>query len=100
MRASLKRRDGGSCSRPSLLPYAGFAFFARKGLKTQAARIVAIVAAALLSTLAFAALYATFVAEPDAQGGLVFLFLPVWQLIGLLPFWFCAYKLETRASQG
>ncbi len=83
----------------ALLPYGCFAALTRKGLNSTAARAVVIVAAALLSGLAFAALYATFVVEPDAQGGLVFLFLPVWQLIGLTPFGFLARFLEARAAR-
>lgn len=82
----------------ALLPFGCFAAVVRKGLKARGARLVAVVAALLLAGLAFAALYATFVVEPDPQGGLVFLFLPIWQMIGLTPFWFLLRFLEGRAA--
>ena len=54
-------------------------------------------ASVLLTGASAAILYDAFVARPDAQSGLVFVFLPLWQLVGLAPFALVARFLARRA---
>ncbi len=55
-------------------------------------------ATVLLSGSSVVLLYLAFVAQPVAQSGLVFIFLPVWQAVGLLPFLAVARILARRGA--
>lgn len=53
--------------------------------------------AIVLTSTAIFLLYQSFVASGvDAQSALVFVFLPLWQVIGLAPFLFVAFLLRRR----
>lgn len=69
----------------SVIPYGALAVVARRLGNQQTASRIVLAAAALTSVIAIAALYTTFIAYADAQSGLVFLFLPVWQTVAALP---------------
>lgn len=70
----------------ALVPYALVAAATRWRPANRASRSVLCAAAALLSGLSILSLYSAFVIHLDAQSALVFIFLPLWQLVGLLPF--------------
>ncbi|MFE4106228.1 hypothetical protein [Almyronema epifaneia] len=57
-----------------------------------------LVAASLLTLSSTALLYDAFVSRPDAQSGLVFLVLPVYQWIGLSLFLIVARRWQRQAS--
>ncbi len=57
---------------------------------------VLLVVAALLSLSAAFLLYQVFVVHLDAQSGIVFVFLPGWQLLGIVPLLFLARFLHRR----
>lgn len=62
-----------------------------------AVRLVAAAAAALAGSSLFV-YHQGFVAHPDAQSGLLFLFLPLWQLLAILPVFLAARALARRAG--
>lgn len=80
----------------SLAPYG---VCAAAGRRVSAGRegLVWLAASALLTGMSAALLYDAFVARPDAQSGLVFVFLPLWQLVGLAPVAPVARSLARRA---
>jgi len=83
----------------ALLPYAVVGAAARWRPFNGASRSVLCVAAALLSGISILGLHSAFVAYPDAQSGLVLVFLPLWQLVGLSPFVVVSrYLARRRAS--
>jgi len=58
-----------------------------------------LVAAILLTGVSTFLLYQAFIAEPDAQSGIVFVFLPIWQIVAMLPFILGAQSLRRRAAR-
>ena len=70
----------------TLLPYALVASGTRRHPSTRGSLSLLSWTAALLSGSSIALLYLAFVAQPDAQSGLVLVFLPLWQSVALLPF--------------
>lgn len=60
---------------------------------------VLLVAALLLTGFGFAVFLSAFFLEPDAQSGLVVLFIPIWQWVGLIIAFWVAGRLE-RSGQG
>jgi SNF family Na+-dependent transporter len=70
----------------TLLPYALVASEARRHASNRGSLSLLGLAAALLSGSSIVLLYLAFVAQPDAQSGLVLVFLPLWQLVAMLPF--------------
>jgi hypothetical protein len=59
--------------------------------------MVLLVGAIALLLVNTAVLYWAFVAEPDPQSGLIFIFLPLYELVGLLPFVVFAVRIHRRA---
>jgi len=59
-----------------------------------------LVAAGLLSATGLAVLANALLLAPDPQSGLVPLFLPAWQLVGLAPFAISAQWLAGRERNG
>ncbi len=82
----------------TLMPYALVAAEARRHPSNRGSLSLLSVAAALLSGLSIVLLYLAFVAQPDAQSGLVLLFLPLWQSFGLLPFLAASRFLARRGA--
>ena len=80
----------------ALLPYGVVAIAARQRPANRASDSVLCLAATLLSGLGILALYSAFVAHLDPQRGLVLVFLPLWQLLGLLPFLVVSRYLARR----
>jgi hypothetical protein len=70
----------------ALLPYALLATAVRWRPSNRVSHSVLGVAAALMSGFSILGLYSAFVAHPDPQSALVLVFLPLWQLVGSLPF--------------
>ena len=70
----------------TLVPYALVTAETRRHLSNRGSLSVLCAAAVLLSSASIVLLYLAFVAQPDAQSGLVLVFLPLWQSFGLLPF--------------
>ncbi len=83
-----------------LAPYAAVAVAARRARGSRAPARVLLAAAALLVAGSAALLYDAFVRHLDPQSGLVFLFLPLWQIVGLAPFLVLARALGRRADAG
>lgn len=80
----------------ALAPYGVCAAAARRASDGREG-LVWLAASVLLTGASAALLYDAFLARPDAQSGLVFLFLPLWQLVGLAPFALAARSLARRA---
>lgn len=86
------------------VPFAAWALFpfwlvasaARKHEGSRVDQRMALLAAALITGFGLFVLYSAFVTDPDPQSGLVLLFLPLWQLAGLLPFWALSRLLARR----
>ena len=70
----------------TLVPFGLVAAEARRYTADLGSLSLLCAAAALLSASSIGLLYLAFVAKPDAQSGLVLVFLPLWQVLGLLPF--------------
>jgi hypothetical protein len=86
----------------SLAPYGVAARATRQVEASRRARATMLAAVALLSATGLAVLARTLVLAPDPESGLVPLFLPAWQLLGLAPFAIAAQWLagRERASDG
>ncbi|MBW2416282.1 MAG: hypothetical protein JRG76_17430 [Deltaproteobacteria bacterium] len=80
------------------LPFAGVAWSVRIRRDGPGATLL-LVGAVLLTSASTFLLYQAFVAEPDAQSGIVFVFLPVWQILAMLPFVLGAQSLRSRAAR-
>jgi hypothetical protein len=74
-------------------PYAAVAVLARHCAHRRWAALVVLVAAGLLSGAGALILANAFIFNLDPQSGIVLVLLPVWQLIGLLPFALAALAL-------
>ena len=82
----------------TLVPYALAAAETSRHPSGRGSISVLCAAAAILSGSSIGLLYLAFVAQPDAQSGLVFIFLPVWQSLGLLPFLGVSRILSRRGA--
>lgn len=80
----------------TLVPYLFCGVVAHRMQGAPAALRLMALAAALLSGASGFLLHQSFIARPDAQGALVFVFLPLWQLVALLPFALAAGALRSR----
>jgi hypothetical protein len=67
-------------------PFAGGALACRSVRCSPRAVAIVAAAAGLLTFGTALLLYRSFVVAPDAQSGLLFLFLPLWQALALAPF--------------
>lgn len=90
---------------PGMLPFAAWASapflatgYAAYRLSSRYSLCVLLFAGTLLAVTSVVLFYRVFVSQPDAQSGLVFVFLPLWQLIGLVPFLLGAAALRDRGS--
>ena len=81
-----------------LIPFACVAAVARRFADSRGSLRVLLLAAVLLSIGNAFLLYEAFVAQPDAQSGLVFIFLPMWQLVALIPFLAIARALRSPGN--
>ena len=77
-------------------PYAAVAVVARWRPATPASHATLCIAAALLTGFGVLSLYSAFVTHLDPQSGIVLVFLPLWQLIGLTPFLLLSRHLARR----
>jgi hypothetical protein len=82
----------------SLAPYAAVAHVLRRRTSGLASRGAVCLAAALLAGTTAYVLYSAFVVHLDPQSGLVFLFLPLWQLLGVAPILWVAQWLARREA--
>ena len=80
----------------TLFPYAAVGAAARHYPASRGSLVTLAFAAALLSGFGTVVLYIAFVAQPDAQSGIVLVVLPLWQLVGLLPFLLLSRYLGRR----
>lgn len=69
----------------ALLPYAIAAAAVRWQPASHASDSVLLLAAVLLAGLGTFGLYDAFILDPDPQSGLLLIFLPLWELLGLIP---------------
>ena len=79
-----------------IFPYAAVAIVVRWRPATPASHATLCLAAALLSGFGILSLYSAFVTHLDPQSGIVLVFLPLWQLIGLTPFLLLSRHLARR----
>jgi hypothetical protein len=82
-----------------LLPYAIVWQEARRRMAQPGPRVVLLVAAIALTVFSAIVLYGAFIAHPDPQSGLVFIFIPLYQLLGLVPFFILARYLAKRSGR-
>jgi ABC-type Fe3+-siderophore transport system permease subunit len=82
-----------------LLPYAIVRQEARRRTGQPGPRIVLLVAAIALTVFSAIVMYGAFIAHPDPQSGLVFIFIPLYQLLGLVPFFILARYLANRPGR-
>ncbi len=82
----------------ALVPYAALALVAHRLRSSRRSLWVLLVAAAVLSGSAAALLYQAFVTNIDAQSGIVFVILPLWQLIGCVPFLLLSLSLRPQPN--
>jgi len=82
----------------ALLPYALVGVATRWQPSSRGSQSVLCVAAVLLTCASVLLLYSAFVAQPDPQSGLILIFLPLWQGLGLLPFLGVSRVLARRGA--
>jgi hypothetical protein len=82
-----------------LLPYAIVWQEARRRTGRPGPCVVLLVAAITLTVFSALVLYGAFIAHPDPQSGLVFIFIPLYQLLGLVPFFILARYLAKRSGR-
>lgn len=87
---------GAAVSLWALAPYAVAARATLGVAGSRGGEALMLAAALLLAGAGLAALTSAFVLDPDPQNGLVALFLPIWQLLGLAPFAIGAQHLARR----
>ena len=80
-------------------PYIAIALWARKPRASFAAVLVLFVVLLALAILGFWIYIDGFFFHADAQSGLLFIFVPMWQWAGLLPALVAALLLEARAAR-
>ncbi|MFQ5546786.1 MAG: hypothetical protein ACE5FV_00730 [Woeseia sp.] len=79
-----------------LLPYALVGLTIRWLPASKGSGIVLCMAAVLLSAFGAFGLYQSFVVHLDPQSAIVLIFLPLWQLLGLMPFLCMSWYLANR----
>jgi hypothetical protein len=79
-----------------LAPFAALSLGARALRASRRALGALLAGAAIVAAATAFALVDAFVVHPDAQSGVAFLFLPVWQLLGLAPFLAAGGALRAR----
>jgi hypothetical protein len=82
----------------AVVPFAGGALVCRSVRPSPRGLAIVAAAAALLACGTAVLLYHAFVIAPDAQSGLLFLFLPLWQALGLAPFGVFALRVARREA--
>lgn len=82
-----------------LLPYAIVWQEARRRTGQTGPCIVLLIAATALTVFSAIALYGAFIAHPDPQSGLVFIFIPLYQVLGLVPFFIFERYLAGRPGR-
>ena len=80
------------------IPFGVVAVASHRFRAAAAALKLLLLASLLLTVSAMCLLYDAFVARPDAQSGILFVFLPVWQMIGLAPFLLGSRFLHRRRT--
>jgi len=80
-------------------PYAITGLAVRRSAASRASQVVLLLTAIALTGFGCSMLYTAFVTHIDAQSGIVFVFLPVYQLMGLVPLLLIAQHLARRASR-
>ena len=83
----------------ALLPFAIVALMAYRPSMSQRSLWVLLAASVLLTVATCALLYTALIVQTDAQSALVFVVLPIWQLIALPVFLLVAFLLRERAVQ-
>ncbi|MDH4030083.1 MAG: hypothetical protein OEU49_04465 [Chromatiales bacterium] len=78
------------------VPYALVYAASRRGPATTASHAVVFLSALAVSGFSALMLYQAFIAHPDAQSGIVLLFIPFYQVLGLLPLLWVARVLARR----
>lgn len=78
------------------LPYALIYAVSRRGPATRASSAVVLLSALAVSGFGALMLYEAFIAHPDAQSGIVLIFIPFYQVLGLLPLLWIARWLARR----
>jgi hypothetical protein len=82
----------------AVAPFAGGALVCRWVRSSPRGLAIVAGAAGLLACGTAVLLYHGFVVAPDAQNGLLFLFLPLWQALGLAPFVVFALRVARREA--
>ena len=82
----------------TLLPYAVVMAVARRLPSNRNSEILLCIAAVLLSGFGIFGLYQSFIVHLDPQSALVLVLLPLWQLLGLLPFLCVSWYLANREA--
>ena len=77
-------------------PYVAVALVARRPSSSRASRLIALLTAIGLTAFGAYSLFTAFVTHLDAQSGIVFVFLPLYQLIGVFPMVLIAQSLTPR----
>jgi FtsH-binding integral membrane protein len=80
------------------VPYAVVALAVRRQPVVRSSQVVLLIAAIALATFGGYTLYGAFVTHIDAQSGIVFVFLPLYQLVGLVPLLWIAQSLARRGA--
>lgn len=80
-------------------PYALLALALRRPWMSTEAVLVAFATTIAVSGLALYIYTVAFLVKPDAQGGLVFLFIPLWQWVGALIGLGVAWLIERRPGR-
>lgn len=81
-----------------LVPFAIVYRFAQRNAASERALWVMLTAATFLAAGGFFVLRDAFLLHPDAQSGILFVVLPVWQSIALIPFLAVARRLSSPSS--
>ena len=80
-------------------PYVAIALALRKPWSSTDAMLVAFATTVAVAGLALYTYLVAFFVKPDPQGGLVFLFVPLWQWVGTLVGLGVAWLMERRAAR-
>lgn len=83
----------------SFVPFLVVAYLAHRFSTSQRSLWTLLPAALLLTAANSIVLYMSFIAQPDPQSGVVFVFLPMMQLVALVPFLVVAFVLRKRDEQ-
>lgn len=83
----------------AFMPYLAVAYIAHRFSTSRRSLWVLLAAALFLTTGSCIVLYTSFIAQPDPQSGVVFVFLPMLQLVALVPFLAVAFLLRKKGEQ-